>query len=71
MKMAIACWMKFSDDELQHFGRGTKWPQFQIKTQPFCNELYIYWYITDIKLYDEFIYHIWLQQGHELATLNR
>ena len=52
--------MKFSDDELQHFGRGTKWPQFQIKTQPFCNKLFTdIWYI---KLYDEFIYHIWLQQ---------
>ena len=69
--MAIACWMKFSDDELQHFGRGTKWPQFQIQTQTFCNKLFTdIWYI---KLYDEFIYHIWLQQysGHELTTLNR
>ena len=58
--MAIDCWMKFSDVELQHFGRGTKWPQFQIKTQPFCNKLFTdIWYI---KRYDEFIYHIWLQQ---------
>ena len=58
--MTIDCWMKFSDVELQHFGRGTKWPQFQIKTQPFCNMLFTdIWYI---KLYDEFIYHIWLQQ---------
>ena len=58
--MTIDCWMKFSDVELQHFGRGTKWPQFQIKTQPFCNMLFTdIWYI---KLSDEFIYHIWLQQ---------
>ena len=64
------CGEKNSDDKLQHTGRGTRNdPNFKLKHSvfaisylPICN------YKTLRRVHSG---HIWLQRGHELATLNR